>query len=208
MRPLPISREEFARFFQKARPPSGWSAHLGVANSGGPDSTCLLFLIQRYIRDSQPSSTTSPSRVYSLTVDHALQASSTAMAEQSAQAAMKLEIPHTTVRVPWGTPPFPPLPDKSFENIARGARYNILWRWMQQENIGTLAMGHHADDQVETALMRLGKKSSELGGRGMLTCRRWGMGVKNELDWVGIEGMNKWIIRPLLEVSKLLRTGY
>ncbi|KAF5358109.1 hypothetical protein D9756_001370 [Leucocoprinus leucothites] len=204
MRPRPISREEFARFLQKARPPSGWPAHIGVANSGGPDSTCLLFLLQRYIEDSKSSELTSPARVYSLTIDHALQASSATMAEQSARTATSLHIPHTTLRIPWGTPPFPPLPDKSkaFEGTARMARYNLLWKWMQKENIGTVAMGHHADDQVETALMRLGKKSSELGARGMLACRRWGMGMKNELEWAGIEGMKKWIVRPLLEVSK------
>lgn len=75
---------------------------------------------------------------------------------------------------------------------------------MQQENIGVLALGHHADDQVETALMRLGRQSSELGGRGMLWCRRWGMGMKNDLEWVGHEGMNKWVIRPMLEIPKVL----
>lgn len=29
MRPRPISREEFARFFHRARPPSGWPDHIG-----------------------------------------------------------------------------------------------------------------------------------------------------------------------------------
>ncbi|KXN92266.1 tRNA(Ile)-lysidine synthase [Leucoagaricus sp. SymC.cos] len=204
MRPLPISREEFARFLQKARPPSGWPAHIGIANSGGPDSTCLLFLIQQYIEDSQISLLESPKRAYSLTVDHALQASSASMAGESARTATKFHVPHQTMRIPWGSPPFPPHPDasKAFESTARFARYSLIWKWMRAEDIGVVAMGHHADDQVETALMRLGRKSSELGGRGMLRCRRWGMGAKNELEWAGYEGMNRWIIRPLLEVPK------
>jgi len=180
----------------------------GVSNSGGPDSTCLLFLINRYIRDSTPSPSTSPAQVHSLTIDHNLQASSSAMAEKSALNAKNLDIPHTTARVPWGTDPFPPLPFKSqsFENTARTARYHLLWKWMQKEDIGAVAMGHHADDQVETALMRLGRNSTLLGGRGMLVCRRWGMGAREKLEWVGFQGMNKWIIRPLLEVSKVCST--
>jgi tRNA(Ile)-lysidine synthase TilS/MesJ len=83
------------------------------------------------------------------------------------------------------------------------ARYNLFWKWMREEDIGAIGIGHHADDQVETALMRLERKSSSLGARGMLPCRRWGMGNDNDLEWLGYEGMNKWIIRPLLEVSKV-----
>ncbi|KAF9447660.1 hypothetical protein P691DRAFT_671011 [Macrolepiota fuliginosa MF-IS2] len=204
MPPRPIAREEFARFFQRARPPTGWPENIGVANSGGPDSTCLLFLIQRYIEDSTPSNTSSPSRLVSITVDHDLQASSAQMAAHCARTAASLHVAHTSSKVQWGKPPFPPrpLPSDPFEGGARAARYHLLWENMQKESLGALALGHHADDQVETALMRLGRQSSELGGRGMLWCRRWGMGVKNPLEWAGYEGMNKWVIRPLLEVSK------
>lgn len=130
------------------------------------------------------------------------------MAEKSALNAKNLDIPHTTARVPWGTHPFPPLPfqSQSFEATARTVRYYLVWKWMQKEDIGAVAMGHHADDQVETALMRLGRNSTLLGGRGMLVCRRWGMGARDKLEWAGFHGMNKWIIRPLLEVSKVCST--
>lgn len=170
-----------------------------VANSGGPDSTCLLFLIQRFLADSP-----SAFGISSITVDHALQPSSPAMAQRAAATAASLRVPHTTSRIPWGTHPFPPLPDPSrpFESIARTARYHFFWKHMQKDDAGALVLGHHCDDQVETALMRLGRKSSELGGRGMLACRRWGMGQANDLEWVGYDGMSKWIVRPLLEVSK------
>lgn len=205
MPPRPISREEFARFIHRARPPNGWPPHIAVANSGGPDSTCLLFLIQRYIEDARSSPQTSPARVFSLTIDHDLQPSSASMAAHCANTAASLHIPHTTTKVPWGTSPYPPppKPGQPFESIARAVRYNLLWKNMQKENIGVLALGHHADDQVETALMRLGRQSSELGGRGMHWCRRWGMGTKDELEWIGHEGMNKWIIRPMLELPKV-----
>jgi tRNA(Ile)-lysidine synthase len=69
-----------------------------------------------------------------------------------------------------------------------------------------LVLGHHADDQVETSLMRLGRQTTELGAGGMKRCRRWGMGFGNgvgSLGWAGYEGMNRWILRPLLDVSKV-----
>jgi hypothetical protein len=78
---------------------------------------------------------------------------------------------------------------------------------MLQSNTGVLAFAHHADDQTETALMRLGRGTTLLGASGMKPFRRWGMGIPpgkgHDLEWVGYEGMNKWIIRPLLGVSKV-----
>jgi tRNA(Ile)-lysidine synthase len=69
-----------------------------------------------------------------------------------------------------------------------------------------LAFGHHADDQVETSLMRLGRQTTELGAGGMRRCRRWGMGFGDgaeSLGWAGYEGMDRWVLRPLLDVSKV-----
>ena len=69
--------------------------------------------------------------------------------------------------------------------------------------LSTIAFGHHA----ETCLMRLGKGSSELGAGGMAYCRKWGMGLgrstEGRLGWAGYEGMMRWIVRPLLDVSKV-----
>ena len=94
-----------------------------------------------------------------------------------------------------------------FENTARDARYHSLFQLMTRENIPAIAFGHHADDQVETALMRLGRGSTKLGAGGMRPCRRWGMGLssdENALGYAGYEGMNRWIVRPLLDVSKVI----
>lgn len=150
-----------------------------------------------------------PTSVVSLTVDHGLQASSSAMAEHCSKTASFFGAPHLTVPIPWGEAPFPPRPSDTgaFEKIARDARYHVLFDAMTRMGVKTLAFGHHVDDQVETSLMRLARGTSEIGAGGMRPCRRWGMGlgrcVENGLAWAGYEGMKRWIVRPLLDVSKV-----
>lgn len=141
------------------------------------------------------------------------------MAESCARFARSLpSVEHITAKIPWSTSPFPrrPVPGvEAFENTARLARYEMLFRCMRTAPSGAggpanvIAFGHHGDDQVETALMRFGRGTTVLGGAGMRSCRRWGMGYQipgdgeYTLGWSGLEGMDKWIVRPLLAVSKV-----
>ncbi|KAI6045581.1 hypothetical protein EDC04DRAFT_2865124 [Pisolithus marmoratus] len=171
---------------------------IAVANSGGPDSTCLLFLLSRL----RP-----PVSLVSLHVDHGLQPASADMANRATANAASMGIPHHTLQIPWGRPPFPhrPVPGTPFENIARQARYHVLFHGMTHSSASILALGHHADDQVETSLMRLARGSTLVGAAGMRRHRRWGMGSGNSTDdlaWVGHPGMSRFIIRPLLDFSK------
>ncbi|KAF7337931.1 ATP-bind-3 domain-containing protein [Mycena venus] len=208
--PPPISGDEFARLLKRCAPSVGWPNKIAVAHSGGADSTCLLFLIHRYIQDLKKEHLRPrPSAVVSLSVDHGLQASSAATAKHCADYAQSLGIEHISSQIPWSEPPFPkkPQPGEAFEEIGRLARYQLLFRSMKEAGTELLALGHHGDDQVETSLMRLAKGSTELGAGGMRKVRRWGMGANingddNTMGWVGVEGMTKWMIRPLLEVSK------
>ncbi|KAG6878974.1 hypothetical protein C0992_006109 [Termitomyces sp. T32_za158] len=195
----PITANEFARMFRKCTPPVGWSRNIGVANSGGPDSSCLLFLLHRHLSDEMLKSER-PQQVFSLTVDHALQPTSAAMAEHCSKFAQRLGIGHVTSKVEWDKPP---ASDEPFEAVARAARYRALFAMMTEKNIDTLAFGHHIDDQVETSLIRLSWGSTNLGAAGMKYCRRWGMGLMSGASSeYGLEGMNRWIVRPLLDVSK------
>ncbi|KAF8891234.1 PP-loop family-domain-containing protein [Infundibulicybe gibba] len=180
---------------------------LGVANSGGPDSTCLLFLMNRCIGEDPSDPKKLPGRAISMGIDHALQPSSSSMAERCADTARSIGVEHITARVPWSQHPFPstPAPGESFENVARLARYHLLFQTMKQYSADVLAFGHHADDQVETSLMRLGRGTTEFGAAGMRKCRRWGMGLSRDeggLGWAGNEGMTRWIVRPLLDFNK------
>lgn len=157
--------------------------------------------------------------IIALTVDHSLQTSSSEMTAQCVELAKKLEVQHRILRIPWGTAPFPVNPSIStrgknssaekkgaVETIAREARYHLMFSVMQAEGIHTLLVGHHADDQLETALLRLAHGSGVFGAGGMRVRRRWGMGFgrgPGSLGWAGEKGLQKWIVRPLLDIPKV-----
>ena len=177
---------------------------IAVANSGGSDSTCLLFLLNEYIKNDSLSDKSH--QLFSLTIDHDLQPTSAQMAERAAKFAESLGVKHVTTKILWGEGIYPPKPTSKtkLELLARDARYATLFAAMRDAGANTLALGHHADDQVETMLMRLGKGTSKLGMIGMQPCSRWGMGSDSDgLNWRGHEGLQKYKIRPLLDVGKV-----
>lgn len=172
-----------------------------MANSGGPDSTCLLFLLNRHLHGTQ-NETGATRRLVSLTIDHDLQPSSRTMANHAENFAKSLGVEHITARLPWGEPNYLPKPalDGKIEEIARTMRYRVFFHHLKRLRSNAVAMGHHLDDQVETMLMRLGRGASMHGLAAMRPCRRWGMG--SHVERYGLEGMKTWVIRPLLAFSK------
>lgn len=210
--PAPILFNEFFQMFTRCMPPNGWpvNSKIAVGNSGGPDSTCLLFLLKQLLTDLRSKAMARqsiPTSVVSLSVNHNLQENSQLMAARSAANAAAMGVEHLTLDIPWGTPPFSakPVAGQPMEQIGREARYHVIFDGMARTGAHSVAFGHHADDQVETSLMRLARGTTELGAGGMRRCRRWGMGtgdVEGGLGWVGHHGLNRWIIRPLLDVRK------
>ncbi|PCH37740.1 hypothetical protein WOLCODRAFT_142225 [Wolfiporia cocos MD-104 SS10] len=172
-----------------------------VANSGGPDSICLLHLLASLLKDRHGCSGL-PSSVVSIHVDHGLQAAASEFAEVAAQEAHKENVLHRAAAVAWGTGSYPALPREGepLEELAREARHFALFTEMVNSGAGAVAYGHHADDQVETAIMRLAKSSGETGAGGMRPVRRWGMG-DGRMQYRD-RGMSRWIVRPLLTVPK------
>jgi tRNA(Ile)-lysidine synthase len=152
-----------------------------------------------------------PDSILSLHVDHDLQADAEKMAEAARTSARTYETSrHIELRVPWDDPPFPMRPcaqsGDAIESVARTARYRLMVDAMVRERVYVLATGHHADDQVETVLMRLGSGSSTLGLGGMRPLRRVGMALgkgQDDFGWFGHEGLDRWIVRPLLDVPKV-----
>lgn len=182
-----------------------------MANSGGPDSTCLLFLLNAALADHRNLSLSTLrddifQSLVSLTVDHQFQACSTDMSDHAARIATSLGVEHLTRRIPWSTPPYvaKPEPGAPLESIARDARYSVLFESMSLTGSDAIAFGHHADDQVETLLMRLAKGTSVIGLSGMRPLRRFGMGAEQgKMGSFGAAGMDRWIMRPLLEFPKV-----
>ena len=111
-----------------------------VACSGGPDSTCLLDALARL----------APPRGLALVVahvDHGLRAESPLEAETVAgmAAARGLDFAALRVEVAGGG---------SLQDRARRARHGALRHLARRVGATAVAVGHTADDQAETVLMR------------------------------------------------------
>jgi tRNA(Ile)-lysidine synthetase-like protein len=137
-------------------------AQLGVAVSGGPDSMALLWLaVQAF-----------PGRVRAATVDHKLRPEARAEAEMVARWCADNHVPHDILT------PLEPIRG-SIQSAARAARYALLESRRTEHGIDWIMTAHHADDQLETLLMRM-NRSSGVGGL------------------AGVRAVNGYVMRPLL----------
>ena len=134
--------------------------------SGGPDSLALLLLAQQIL----------PGRLVAATVDHQLRRESADEAQFVGEICHNLGVPHIILT-----------PDKkisgNIQSSARAARYALLERAADAQDCQHIATAHHADDQLETLLMRLAR----------------GSGVDG---LSGIRARNGRVVRPLLEFTK------
>lgn len=130
---------------------------IGVALSGGGDSTALLHLCLA-----------AGFRVEAVTVDHRLRAESAAEVAVVAARCAALGVPHA-VRV-WDHGPL----TGNLMDAARQARMGLIRDWAQERGIGQVVLGHTRDDQAETVLMGLARASGLAGLSGMR--RRWDEG--------------------------------
>lgn len=227
---VPITTAEFYEHLLRCMPPTGWGHSLGesesashsclcihriravVANSGGPDSVCLLHLLAAVVKERGQTAAVHPGsknnfpyRIYSLHINHRLQAANTDMQTTALHTAAMHHVRPVVESIPWGKGPFPPLPgkDQPMEEVTRKARAALIHLTMRRLNFNCIAYAHHADDQVETSIMRLLMGSKQWGASAMKPVRRWGMGDSSDICPAGSWGMNTWIIRPLLDVPKV-----
>lgn len=148
MRPLIDTElsERFARDLDALWPEGrDGKAKLGLAVSGGPDSTALLLL----------AATAMPGRVEAASVDHGLRPEAEAEAEGVARLCARLGVPHCVLRVE--------VASGNIQSQARAARYAALDEWSGERGLAALATAHHADDQAETLLLRLNRASGVAG---------------------------------------------
>lgn len=116
---------------------------LAVAVSGGSDSVALLHLaVGRW-----------PGRVMALTVDHGLRPEAADEARTVADQCSAAGIP--VLLLSWDGDK----PAANRADAARAARYRLMGEACAAMGIGLLLTAHHASDQAETLLMRLGQGS-------------------------------------------------
>jgi tRNA(Ile)-lysidine synthase len=118
---------------------------LGLAVSGGPDSTALLLLAAAAL----------PGRVEAASVDHRLRKAAGAECASVAVLCDAMGVPHATLAVD--------VAPGNLQAEARAARYAALAGWVEARGLGALATGHHADDQAETLIARLNRASGVAG---------------------------------------------
>lgn len=123
-----------------------------VAVSGGPDSLALLDLLQLSCASHRRSLVVGH-------VDHGTSAESSAVADQVAAVVAELGLPFRRVRLELGA-------DVS-ETRARTARQEALRMMASDCAAQVIVLGHHADDQAETVLLRLLRGSGPAGLAGM-----------------------------------------
>lgn len=136
---MPPSVEQALAHFQPALP-------LAVGLSGGADSTALLLACaERW-----------PGQVHAIHVHHGLQAAADDFVAHCEALCERLAVPLYVARVQAGA-----APGQSPEDAARIARYRafetVALDGIARIAIVSIALAHHADDQIETLLLALSR---------------------------------------------------
>lgn len=121
-----------------------------VALSGGSDSAALLLLLRASVGD----------RCLAATVDHRLRPGSAEEARVAAGMCAALDVPHAILTGE--------LPDRAggtanLHARARSLRYGLLGAHADAVGARWIVTAHHADDQLETLVMRL-NRGAGVGG--------------------------------------------
>lgn len=149
-----------------------------IGVSGGPDSMALLHALHRLAPKYRWE-------LFVVHIDHQLREESVEDAAYVARCCRELKVPCRIVNV--DVKERIEAEGGGVQEVARFLRYQVFEEVAREWDIQKLAVAHHADDQVETILMRLIRGTGTAGLMGM-QLRRW---------WKGKE-----LIRPLLSFTR------
>lgn len=163
-----LSAEAVARFARDLAALADPGARVLVAVSGGPDSVALLLLAHAALGD----------RCHAATVDHGLRPEAADEAAWVANLCAARGIGHATLRAA--------LPDRvrntaNLSARARALRYRLLEEHADAIGADLIATAHHADDQLETLIMRLNRGAGVAGLAGVRA--KGGRIVRPLLGW-------------------------
>lgn len=150
-----------------------------VGVSGGPDSLALLHVLRQIV---------GPERLVAAHLDHNLRPDAAADAQFVAETAVAWQIPYTLQT--YDVAALAREEGLSLEVAGRQARYTFLANLAHQVGTRLIAVGHHADDQVETLLLHLLRGTGLRGLRGMQLIRP----LPADPDFL--------LLRPLLYTSR------
>jgi tRNA(Ile)-lysidine synthase len=178
---MPLSNPAYRALLDWTVPAETPQPHVfvGVAYSGGADSTVLLHAAaQRW-----------PGRVQALHVHHGLQAAADDFQRHCKDTCAALGVPlhtgHVDGRHRSGESP---------EDAARRARYLTLAGLAQTQGLAHVLLAQHADDQVETMLIALGRGAGLDGLAGMpREMRRHGVVFHRPLLGVRADVLRRWL---------------
>ncbi|CAM3960951.1 tRNA lysidine(34) synthetase TilS [Cohnella lubricantis] len=147
--------------------------------SGGPDSMVLLHLLKTMAEEEG-------FRVVAAHVNHRFRgAEADAEEELVKRVAAEWGVGCETAAI--DVPGYIAETGMNPQEAAREKRYAFLRQVARRHHAQTIALGHHADDQAETVLMRL-LRGSGIGGLAGIPAKR----TENDLE----------LIRPLLRITK------
>ncbi len=158
-----------------------------VGVSGGADSTALLLLLARLAARLGIV-------VHAAYFDHQLRGraaskrESAAVRQLTADLGIPLAVGSADVRA------FAREKRLGIEEAARELRYRFLAEAAREVGARTVAVGHTADDQIETLLLHILRGSGLTGLSGMLPRSPWPV--------ADVEGRDLTLVRPLLEVRR------
>ncbi|MBN1862038.1 MAG: tRNA lysidine(34) synthetase TilS [Dehalococcoidales bacterium] len=174
--------ERVLGFIREHCPPAPKSC-LVVAVSGGPDSVCLLHILNGLKE-------TLGIELHAAHLNHQLRgAEAEADAEYVANLAQSLGIPLTVEK--GEVKEYQAQRRISLEEAAREVRYRFLAQTASSLGAGEVAVGHTRDDNIETILMHLIRGSGTRGLKGLCPRSQW-----------PAADTNLTIIRPLLGMSR------
>ncbi len=151
-----------------------------VALSGGPDSVCLLHVLNR-MKDNWRL------RLHALYIDHGLREEAAEEAEFCKELAVELGVGFSSHSI--DVKGFAEQEGLGIQEAARILRYRLLEEEAIRQDFDRIATGHHADDQAETILIRLLRGTGPVG-------------------LAGIPPVRGKVIRPLIELERWMIEDY
>lgn len=157
-------------------------ARVGVAFSGGPDSTALLSATAK-------QAALLGLHVVALHVHHGLLPEADAWLQHAREVCARLAVGFASARLSGG-----PAPGESVEAWARAGRYRALAELAHAQEVSLVLLAQHADDQAETVLLQALRGAGAEGLAGMRA--HW---TAEGLCWA-----RPWLDRPRAQLTAYL----